>query len=348
VVESVLGSKIAKMETWHLQLKERCARLRGQLETGRREIPGVGQLKDEASEVELTAAELLEACRTYVDQLAKYQKDWTAMLRANDTRTRELQGELEVLAREHQSLVGNAVTPSRARSRSRSSAMGGDTLIDEADSDDDVFFDAVEAGEEAGAPIAASASPAAATSATTANAGTLRSSALGGEMVTVGAGPAVVRRTKIPLSPKLQLSLWSMIKSCVGKVCCQISDRRTRTRLCFCITCAFKSYRGESRCAVTHLANTVAVCRICRESPCQSTLTSQFRLPSACARTSSTASCSTARPRAPRPLNGWCGLPRSPRRALRPRRKNGLANPLTPFLARRTNWIAVLNLAGAL
>lgn len=213
------------MQTWQLQLKERCTRFHDQLEEGRREIPGVGELQDEAAEVERTAADLLEACRTYVEQLSTHQKDWTNMLRTNNSRTRELQAQLETLAREHQSLVGNAASPGRSRTRSQSNGDASTPRIGEVDSDDDIFFDAVEADAPGIVADTESCTKASLSGESTAT------KALGDEMKTAGAGPAVAivtRRTRIPASPKLQLSLWSMIKSCVGKV-----QHSTETRLRF-------------------------------------------------------------------------------------------------------------------
>lgn len=199
VTEEMLADTLAKLGNFERQLVERCSTLQKQMEFGARDVPGVSELHSDAALVKKTASDLLTACKDYLTQVNVHQKDWVSLLNNHDRKREKLEAELEALASDHQKLEQSASeatqpatnnfkprqrrdsSPHRQRALSTPGATSGESSEDE-------FFDAT---DTYGSPKKSESQ--------------------------TGLSKRVQRRTQIPLRPHDTLSLWSLLKSCVGK-----------------------------------------------------------------------------------------------------------------------------------
>eukprot|EP00041_Stephanoeca_diplocostata_P028839 m.834430 g.834430 ORF g.834430 m.834430 type:complete len:800 (-) comp23448_c0_seq3:368-2767(-) len=248
--EATMKSNLAKMNKWHSQLSDRCIQLHTQLDKGATEVPGVAELQGEAQKVQQTASALLTACREYTEQLQLHQAEWGTLIESNDAKRVRLEAQLEALAREHHALEQQAAhisrhSPTRAVHVDDAARGAGRTAphkhteytLEESSNDDgsdsDEFFDAEEEQRVSMTPGRGSNESTILLPHTLSPDGTAPSSPLdahgvnpsGNESednITVAdvlhrVGDPQPRRQRIPKRPRQKLSLWSLIKSCVGK-----------------------------------------------------------------------------------------------------------------------------------
>eukprot|EP00040_Diaphanoeca_grandis_P006538 m.37813 g.37813 ORF g.37813 m.37813 type:complete len:707 (+) comp17763_c0_seq1:135-2255(+) len=198
--ESMLKGKLGKMHKWHEQLSNTCDSLQQQLKVGSEDVAGVGELEDETKLVQASASELVDACSEYLNQVEAHHKQWFALLQSFKSKRIKLESDLERLATEHQQLEFEAGKMSHSAEESLvSSAVASD-----ASESEDEFYDADDGTTtptvlESNAVVEFSTpkeKPSSQSIAKVAN---------------------FTRRTRIPLRPENKLSLWTLIKSCVGK-----------------------------------------------------------------------------------------------------------------------------------
>lgn len=218
----VLSAKLGNLQKNHQQLARASQQLKSKFEA----LSGgaISELRQHIQTLETSAGALVNSSSEYLNEVFIYQKKWSKIFQLNETKRKHLEEQLEQLAREHASLARGAT---RVKGLLADKAMEGLNL----DGSDDEFYDAndeEDPDEYSDAktsppinPVPAVASPAP---------GHARALSTGSAIIANAAAAPLSKPEKlqqamkkfrprevITFKPNKKMSLWGVMKNCIGK-----------------------------------------------------------------------------------------------------------------------------------